>query len=327
MATRDKTSYKGLFIRLALSACMLALVLSFTKFDKLATVLFNIPWYVVFSVVVGYTLGPIVNCFRWLLFARSAGIIATYGKAVRAYFAGAFVNAFGLGTVGGDVTRAIMLAGNQPVKAAAFASVAADRLHGLAMLAMIGSISAMFANTEHLHPKLLAVLSLLAPAIISGWILGPWFLKKVWTRPGKIHSKLQEALNAFPRKPSVLICVSFLSVLFHLTQISLHMLMAYGLGATIPWSVLLVVVPFVNIVSSLPISWMGLGVRENAYIFFLTPLFLSSEQAIAFGALWLLAVTVASGIGGILSVLSPVVRIETASPTPLTEKQSNLDFS
>ena len=97
------------------------------------------------------------------------------------------------------------------------------------------------------------------------------------------------------------------------------MLMAYGLGVSIPWSVLLVVVPFVNIVSSLPISWMGLGVRENAYIFFLTPLFLSSEQAIAFGALWLLAVTVTSGIGGMLSVLSPVVT------APLAQKEVAAD--
>ena len=305
MAARLKITKKGLLIRLALSICMLGLVLSFAKFDKLTTVLFSIPWYIVLSVIVGYTIGPVLNCFRWLLFARSAGIKSSYAHAIRAYFIGAFVNAFGLGTVGGDVTRAMMLAGNQPVKAAAFASVAADRLHGLAMLALIGSVSAMFANTEHLHPQLLAALSLLAPAIILGWIFGPWFLRKVWTRPGKIHAKLQQALNAFPRKVSVLLFVSFLSLLFHLTQISLHMLMAYGLGVSIPWGVLLVVVPFVNIVSSLPISWMGLGVRENAYIFFLSPLFLSHEQAIAFGALWLLSVTVASGIGGIVSVLSP----------------------
>lgn len=311
MATKRKFTKKGLLIRLALSIGMLALVLSFSKFDKLTAILFSIPWYVVVGVILGYTLGPLLNCYRWLLFARSAGIKASYSKAIRAYFVGSFVNAFGLGTVGGDFTRAILLAANQPVKAAAFASVAADRLHGLAMLALIGSVSAMFANTEHLHPDLLIVLSLLAPAVILGWILGPWFLKKIWTKPGKLHSKLQEALNAFPRKISVLLFVSFFSIIFHLTQISLHMLMAYGLGVSIPWGVLLVVVPFVNIVSSLPISWMGLGVRENAYIFFLTPMFLSNEQAIAFGAIWLLAVTTSSGLGGIVSVLSPAaVEIE-----------------
>lgn len=309
-----KLTKKGLVIRVIMSICMLALVLSFSKFDKLAEVFSSIPGYVVVGVILGYTSGPLLNCFRWLLFARSAGIKASYGQAIRAYFIGAFVNAFGLGTVGGDVTRGLLLAGNQPVKAASLASVAADRLHGLAMLALIGSISAMFANTEHLHPDLLAALSLLAPAIILGWIFGPWFLRRVWTKPGKIHSKLQEALAAFPRDPKILAFVSLISLLFHLAQISLHMLMAAGLGVVIPWSVLLVVVPFVNIVSSLPISWMGLGVRENAYIFFLVPIFLSHEQAIAFGAMWLLAVTVASGIGGIVSVLSPAKKeLDSAS--------------
>lgn len=298
----------GLLVRLALSVVMLSLVLSFSKLDKLLEVFLSIPGYVVVGVFAGYTLGPLLNCYRWLLFARSAGVKATYGQAIRAYFIGAFVNAFGVGTVGGDVTRGLLIARGQSTKAAALASVAADRLHGLAMLALIGSLSAAFADVEHLHPDVLALLSLLAPAIIVGWAIGPWIVRKVWTKPGKLHSKLEEIFAAFPRKTSILVFVSAISILFHLVQISLHMLMAKGLGVDIPWTVLLVTVPFVNIVSSLPISWMGLGVRENAYIFFLVPAFLTHEQAIAFGALWLMAVTTASGIGGIVSVLTPEAR-------------------
>ena len=80
--------------------------------------------------------------------------------------------------------------------------------------------------------------------------------------------------------------------------------MAIGVGASIPWKSLLVVIPFVNLVSTLPISWQGIGVRENAYVFFLAPAYLSREQALAFGALWLLAVTTASAVGGLLSVLT-----------------------
>ena len=65
-----------------------------------------------------------------------------------------------------------------------------------------------------------------------------------------------------------------------------------------------------NIASSLPISWQGLGIRENSYIFFLTaaPAIVSKEQAVAFGALWLLAVTVSSAIGGIVALVSGDLR-------------------
>ena len=36
----------------------------------------------------------------------------------------------------------------------------------------------------------------------------------------------------------------------------------------------------------------------NSYVFFLAPLFLSREQAIAFGAMWFFAMAISSAIGG-----------------------------
>ena len=93
---------------------------------------------------------------------------------------------------------------------------------------------------------------------------------------------------------------------FHIVQISLHAAMARGVGATIPWATLFIVIPLVNIASSLPISWNGLGVREKSYTYFLTaaPAIVTNEQAIAFGALWLMAMTVTSAIGGIVALCS-----------------------
>ncbi len=60
----------------------------------------------------------------------------------------------------------------------------------------------------------------------------------------------------------------------------------------------------INILSSLAISWNGLGVRENGYLFFLAPLFISREHAIAFGVMWLLAMAISSAIGGLVLVFS-----------------------
>jgi hypothetical protein len=96
------------------------------------------------------------------------------------------------------------------------------------------------------------------------------------------------------------------AVVFHIVKISLHAAMASGVGATIPWATLFIVIPLVNIASSLPISWNGLGVREKSYTYFLTaaPAIVTNEQAIAFGALWLMAMTVTSAIGGIVALCS-----------------------
>jgi hypothetical protein len=87
--------------------------------------------------------------------------------------------------------------------------------------------------------------------------------------------------------------------------------MASAVHAEIPIATLFVVIPLVNIASSLPISWNGLGVRENSYMYFLTaaPALVSPEQAAAFGALWLLAVTVSSAVGGIVALATGDLRL------------------
>ena len=80
--------------------------------------------------------------------------------------------------------------------------------------------------------------------------------------------------------------------------------MGLGVGQSVSISLLFSVIPLVAILTSLPISWNGLGVREYAYQAFLSPHTLTIDQAIAFGAMWLLATTVASALGGIVGALS-----------------------
>jgi len=137
-----------------------------------------------------------------------------------------------------------------------------------------------------------------------GWYFGPGIALAVLPKGGALHPKMQEIARVFPRHPATIGYISLISLLFHLLQIFLHQVMAAGFGIEIPWHVLLVTIPVVNILSSLPISWNGLGVRENGYVFFLAPLFLSREQAIAFGVMWLFAMAISSAIGGLVLVLS-----------------------
>jgi hypothetical protein len=96
--------------------------------------------------------------------------------------------------------------------------------------------------------------------------------------------------------------------------------MANAVGSQIPLATLFVVIPLVNIASSLPISWNGLGVRENSYMYFLTaaPALVSNEQAAALGALWLLAVTVTSAIGGVVALVTGDLKLLKTPTKPAT---------
>ncbi|MCB0331502.1 MAG: flippase-like domain-containing protein, partial [Bdellovibrionales bacterium] len=139
-----------------------------------------------------------------------------------------------------------------------------------------------------------------------GWIVGPKLVGIVFSEQSKIGSRLTKLSGMLTRDTKTLVLVTLLSVAFHLLQMWLHWMIAQALGAPIPFVYILTTVPFINILGSLPISWNGVGVREAGYIFFFAQQhpFFTQEQAIAMGAMWLLAITVTSAVGGTIAMLS-----------------------
>jgi uncharacterized membrane protein YbhN (UPF0104 family) len=147
---------------------------------------------------------------------------------------------------------------------------------------------------------------MLAVAIcaILGWFTGPFIARKFLPSESKLREKIENVTKAFPTDPKTILFISALSLLFHSIQLLLHYWMGYIVFVDLPLKELFIIIPIINILATLPISWNGLGVREQAYAFFLAPHLLSTEQAVTFGALWLLAVTTCSAIGGLVSWLN-----------------------
>ncbi len=317
-------------IKILLSAVMLGLVFYSAEKRNLLETFKTISLSTVLVVVVGYTVGQLMSSVKWWTIARSGGIDVSYPAALKAYFIGMFVNCFGLGMVGGDAVRGLLIAQGQPKKTEGVASVVADRIHGLTVLGIIALITSMTLGNDRVQWQLISGLFTLVIGFIAAWIIGPWVLTHLpGIRSTRVANKLRQVAAIFPRDPKTLAIITAISVVFHSLQISLHAVMASGLGVSIPLTTLFVVVPFVNIASSLPISWNGLGVREGSYkSFFVTsaPALMTSEQAIAFGALWLLAVMITSAIGGIVAFvsgdLSSLKRSGSLDATPSTPDQS-----
>jgi len=298
-------------IKFILSLLMVVIVFRSVDFENLRTTFLSMSPVAAILVIVGYTVGQLMSSVKWWTIARAGGITTPYSTALKVYFIGMFVNCFSFGMVGGDAVRGILVAQGQPKKTEGIASVVADRIHGLTVLSCLALATSFFIGNDRVPQNLIQFLWLMVLAFIGGWLIGPWLLVNFpFLKNTKLSAKLQQVAAIFPRDPKTLAIITGISILFHTLQISLHAVMAAGMGIDIPLATLFVVIPFVNIASSLPISWQGLGIRENSYIFFLTaaPAIVSKEQAVAFGALWLLAVTVSSAIGGIVALVSGDLR-------------------
>ena len=290
-------------IKFAISIGMLALILTFVDLESLKNTLLGIPAWTAIIVILGYLAGQVLSAYKWWLIARSSEIDASYPSTLKAYLIGMFVNCFGLGVVGGDVTRGVLISEGKGRKTTGIASVIADRAQGLGVLALIGLCGATYFNKEQIDPFLYWLLVAMSCLIIAGWVIGPAMLVKFYPKNLKFRDKMEDIARAFPKDSKVLISITLISLCFHVLQIYLHQLMGLGLGVHLSWPLLLATIPFINILSSLPISWNGLGVRETGYIFFLST-YLTQEQAVSFGAIWLLAVTTTSAIGGIVSFIT-----------------------
>jgi len=287
---------------------MLGLVLRVVDLPTLRATVLSIPPLVAIGAIVGFSFTQAINAGKWWLILRSGGVQVPYRVALRAVFVGMFANCFGFGTLGGDMLRGVLVSQGQPRKTESVASVFADRALGLAVLSLIGVVATAFIGGHHMEPLFVYTLCGVASCIFLVWFLGPLLVLKLVPPGNRFRAKVEQLTAVVPKNPATLALVCSISAIFHLAQISLHWLIAWGLGIHAAFASFLVTVPFINILSTLPLSWNGVGVRENAYLFFLSPEVLTKEQVIAFGALWLLAITGSSLIGGLIAVWTGDIR-------------------
>src|SRR3954453_11795654 len=111
------------------------MVIRLVNLGQLKQMILAVPLTTITLVILTVFLGQLLSSYKWWLLACSGGISVPWVLAFKAYFFGMFVNWFGLGTIGGDVARGLVLGSRSKQKATALASVFADRVHGLTVLA------------------------------------------------------------------------------------------------------------------------------------------------------------------------------------------------
>lgn len=287
-------------LKLGVSATLLAVI--FSRLDRAAwwENLRRVPWQTIVALIALYTLGQMLSAVKWNIFVRGVGITRSSRQTIAAYFLGMFVNSFGLGTIGGDVTRALALRPEPGKRAASLATVIADRVHGLAVLTVIGIVAIAIVRPPEVNSTFVVIGLVGLFAAIVGWLVGPSLLLRVFPSSHRYGETAIRVAGAFPRRLPALAYATLLSAIQHLLQILMHVLMAASLGANLSLGKIFALTPIVNITSSFPISINGLGVREAMYDLLLTPAGVPRATAVSFGAVWFVTVTAVSAIGSLI---------------------------
>ena len=230
--------------------------------------------------------------------ARAGGIDVRWKKGISSFFLGMYVNLFGLGTVGGDLVRGTIIGQAQGKKTEAVTCAFADRLLGMMILLSIGLVASAIMPSEKVDHTLFRLLSLFLFAAFVGWFVAPKILLKLIPKNFKFRGKLEQVADVFLFAPKKLLVVVGITYFYHFFQIALVWFLATRLEPGISYWQILTTVPFINVLSVLPISWNGIGVREKSYTFFFAPTLMTIEQAVALSLIWFSGITIVGMFSG-----------------------------
>ena len=278
-------------LKLGLTLGLLAFIFRTVDMSDVWTRLISInPAFLVSALilmVVGYALCGL----RWAWVSLGLGIVVSRRRKINLYFLGMFASLFLPSTIGGDVIRGILLAkgeGRSGIGVAAAASVILDRVNGLYALLVLLTIC-------------MAMVTLPGTWWWWGWlalVVGMWVaMLLVPMLAGRMPGRLAK-LKALPLRDRHFQRMWWqsmpISFVFQMIIIQAHVFLGLAVGLHMAWPAYAVMVGLVAVVSMLPISLNGFGVREAGYVGFVAYFGGDQAAAAAMAALWIIVLALSS---------------------------------
>jgi glycosyltransferase 2 family protein len=301
------------FASFLVSAFLIAVLMYFVDIENLAKALLSVdpgPLLTAFGLA---SVVLFVNGFRWALFVRASGFPHSIKSLILIRLIAQGLNAFLPGGVIGDGLQVFMITRRTRVSAAkALTTIVIDRFVALVvnliLLALtIGNSFPHFLSTEATILILVACITVASMGIIillrfderiSG-ISG--FPAKILKFSLRIAKEFRKAL----RKPIVLLKCTGLSAVGHLISVGI-LWQLVNMYFDISFSVMIPLVSMVVFVTLIPLTFMGVGVREAVLYAGLKQFGFTLEEVVAVSLIWLSITLLSNAIfTGCALVLSP----------------------
>jgi len=251
----------------------------------------------------------LVGVLRWRVISTACAAPLGFGQAMRYNMIGTFFNQTLPSAIGGDAVRLWLLARSGAGWRAATYSVFIDRAVGLIALAVLVVASLPFSYRLITDPEgrtALLLVDLAAFAVGAGFlVLGclNWSWLKSWRAIRDIHACAvitRQLLLGLAKGPVMWL----LSLSIHVLAVVLAWCVARAIGAEVAFAQVFLLIPPVMLITMLPISIAGWGVREAsmALAFKYASLDYSdgAQVSLLFGAVYFLV----GALGGIVWIVS-----------------------
>jgi uncharacterized protein (TIRG00374 family) len=233
--------------------------------------------YIVLALI-ALLLSHLLGAMQWRLLLVKQSVVMSYMEILKIYFMGLFFNNFMPGNVGGDVKRVadIRMESGQKLGAGIAATVF-DRVFGLFFLnALALTVGALFfiwdpGKSSFLLPSLgVFCCFCILFSILFSRRFGHW-AESIYTRflPAAIVASLASLRSRFHlfRDQKLWLQVFVLSAVTQSLRVSVHWLCGLAIGVNIAVSWYFYFIPIVAVITAVPISIGGFGVREASAVY------------------------------------------------------------
>ena len=286
------------FLRITVSIALLGWLLSKTDIaavlESFGQVSFPI-WAIAISL---FLLLCTFAASRWYVLAGVLGLPGQWRDYLTYYYIGLFFNMFLPTNVGGDLFKILFVSKGQNGMVSGASSVLGERLIGLFAMFFMGTGALLFYPHHILSGEFdwlfyangigMVALAFLVPLLA-------YLLRAV--RPA-LYEKISVLLEV-RRYPGVILTIALLSVALIIAVITMLAVLAANLGIALHPSYYFAIYPLTALITILPISFNGVGLREGAFAFFLSLHSIPLEKAISLSLSIFIIQCCGSCIGGI----------------------------
>jgi uncharacterized membrane protein YbhN (UPF0104 family) len=274
-----------------------------------------------FALAIGlYIFSVYISSLRWaLLISQKISIKTLFSM----YMIGSFFNICLPGIIGGDAVKAYYLSRelkNMPYEnqvkenleinrinpesnVIAIASVFMDRYIGLSALMIIGMIAFPF-GLKYLEISTQNKLFIwLTPGIFFVFIFISFILFSYRVGGGiKFLYSIYEYFDIYKTKRDILTKCLLYSFIVQMSGIFAVFVLSVGMSYKISLLTISIFMPMITVISLIPISISGIGLREFSFVVFLGSMGVPSDVSIALSLSWFFSVVAANILGLVLYV-------------------------
>ena len=306
-------------LKVAISAALLYVALRKTDFADLVARLTSgsLGWLGLASCTV--LLQIVLSAIRWRLISADCGAALATVQAFRFNMIGAFFNQTLPSSIGGDAVRLWLVARGGAGWRAATYSIFLDRAIGLIALAILVVASLpwsyrLIADPHGRNALLLVDLAALAAGagfLLLGWLPWPW-LKRWWATHHLHACSVIANRLIFSRRHGLILAL--LSFAIHVLAAMVAWNVSRAIAAPVLFSQVFLLVPPVMLITLLPVSIAGWGLREATMGLAFGYAGLATSEGVNISLLYGAIYFIVGAIGGLVWIVSAEKAAKGAAP-------------